>query len=198
MALATLIDDLYIDVVTRRSHSAPLSITTNTIENGTQLANHVARQVETLVLDVSMVDDKYAYFGSEDALVKASNRVTSRDDKKAALWQIKDDYRIIDVTMFDAHYPNFAIVDIQDNERTGSMGAYTATVVMQKIKTAETETRKVPLETIRKENDANRARAAAQQEPEKDGGQVAGEDAAKKLDSATIAAGIFDSFFGGG
>lgn len=198
MALATLIDDLYIDTVTRRSHSAALSITANTIGNGAQLANHVARQVETLVLDVSMVDDKYAYFGSQDAVVKASNRVTSRDDKKQALWRIKDEYRIIDITMFDAVYENFAIVDIQDNEQTGSMGAYTATVVMQKIKTAETETRKVPLETIRKENDANRVKAAAQQEPEKDGGQVAGEDAVKKLDSDTIAAAIFDSFFGGG
>lgn len=186
MADVTLIDDMYIDVVRRRSHSAPVSITTNTIEDGNQLANHAARQVETLTLDVSLVDDAFAYFGSQDALVKAANRVTSRDDKKKALWQIKDEYRVVDVTMFDNVYTDFAIVDIQENEEPNSFAAYQATIVMQKVRTAATVQRRVPLETIRRENDANRARAATQQEDEKDGGQVAGEDAEKKAERASI------------
>lgn len=197
MALATLIGDLYIDVVRRRSHSAPLSITSNTIEDGSQLAAHVSRQVETIVLDVSMTDDKFAYFGLQDAFVKASNRVTSRDDKKDALWAIKDDYTLVDVTMFDKDYPSFAIVDIQDNEQSGDFNAYQATVILQKVRTAETITRRVPLETIRAGNDANRTRAALQQEPASDGGQVPGEDAGGKMNTRTVAESAYRALLGG-
>lgn len=183
MGYATLIDDIYIDTVTRRSHSAPISVTTNTIEDGTQMAQHAVRQVETLELDISLTDDKHAYFGDKDALVKASYRVTSKEDKKKALHAIKDDLRLINVTMLDDHFPDFAIVDIQANEQTIGFSVYNATVILQKIRTAETITKKVPLETIRKKNDEKKTRAAMQQSETEDGGQVTPEEAGDSIAS---------------
>jgi hypothetical protein len=198
MGTPTLIGDLYVDVVTRRAHSAPLTITTHTIEDGSQLANHVEEQVETLVLDVTLADDNQAYFGSDDALIKAQNRVTSKDAKRKALLAIKDSKEIVNVVMPDDFYPSFAIVDIQANEDNASI--YQPMVILQKVRTAETTTKKVPLDRIKKKKNAAKTKAAQQQEETKDGGQKQTEAATKKVNSKTIAeAGYkyFKSFISG-
>ena len=178
MVAPTLIGDLYIDAVTQRTYSAPITITSYVIEDGTQLSQHAVEETETLTLDVTLVDDDFVYYGDLDAATKAANKVTSREDKIEALWAIKSAKEPVDIIQADAVYKNFAIIDILADETVKTANAYKATVVMQKVRTATSLTTQVPIDVIRRKKGMSAAakaaaeKEAAKQAAKEDGGKV--------------------------
>jgi len=196
MARPCLFSDMYLDTVTRRNHSDPLAMTSDPIEDGSLIAEHVAPQIETLTLDVSLTDDAFAYYGPDDAAIKAANKVTSKNDKKQYLKSMKGKREIIDIIFDDEVFFNFVLLDILADETAENFYTYDATLICQKAVTYETLNRKVPLSKIRKKKVQAKTEPAIKQEETEDGGEVAIEKPASDAETKSTLAGAVDALRG--
>jgi hypothetical protein len=172
-----LIGHIFVDALVRESLSAPKALTTHPIEDGSNLASHMADQgPPTLTLDVAFGDDENTYYGDADAAVKAANKLNSKADKRDAVRKLKNDHVMLDITTSEDFYSGYALTDIIEERTARNSKIWDATLVFQQVRTAKSRTVQVPLETIRKKNNANKTKAGIQNSPTEDGGEVKPEE----------------------
>lgn len=193
MARPCLFGDMYLDAVTRRNHSAPLSMASDPIEDGSLISEHVTPQVETLTLDVSLSDDAFSYFGPDDAAIKAANKVTSKNDKKQYLKSIKAKEEIFDIVFDDELFSDFVLLDIMADETVQNARTYDATLICQKAVTYETLNKKIPLSVIRAKKVQAKSEAATKQEGTQDSGDKSPENPANAEETKSVLAGAVDA-----
>jgi hypothetical protein len=172
-----LIGHIFVDALVRESLSAPKALTTHPIEDGSHLASHMADQgPPTLTLDVAFGDDEDTYYGDDDAAVKAANKLNSKADKRDAVRKLKNDHVMLDITTSEDFYSGYALTDIIEERTARNSRIWDATLIFQQVRTAKSRTVQVPLETIRKKNNANKTKAAMQNAKTEDGGEVSTKD----------------------
>lgn len=154
MTIPALIGNVYVDAVTRLTHSAPLSMTSHPIEDGSLVAEFIVDEEETLTMDCTFTDDGLGYFGPDTAAVRARNRLTTAADKEAAIRQIKATKAPVNITTAKEHFEQFVLIDIQSDVEVQTSSAFKATLVFQKVKTSTLKTSTLPLDEVKKKTKA--------------------------------------------
>lgn len=150
MTTPCLIGNVFVDAVTRLTHSAPLSMTSHPIEDGSKVSEYVVDEDETLTMDCTFTDDEQSYFGVETVAIRAANRLTTADDKKAAIVRIKDTKVPVDVTTPKDYFQSFVLLDIQEDITIQTSSCFKATLVFQKARLSALLTDKLPLDKVKK------------------------------------------------
>lgn len=185
-----LVGDLFIDVLVRVAWSEPLAVTTEPIEDGSEVADHVYEQQKTLVLDCVFVDDVFAYYGDDPELLalRAQAHITTAADKRAAAYAIKRAKTPVNVTTGKDYFESLLLVDIQEEQTAQTSKGFVASLIFVEVKTVELARSKVPLETIK---DADKKSARKKQEPTTDVGKQTGEEVNNNTGARNLVAPLF-------
>ncbi|HXK37284.1 MAG TPA: hypothetical protein VJ553_06915, partial [Candidatus Paceibacterota bacterium] len=148
---SALIGNVFIDVVTRMSLSAPKSVTTHPIEDGSEIGEHVVDLPETLTLDVVATDNRMAPVGEAAATMTTT---TTAADKREAVLRIKDMRQLVTVDLQRGNFPNMVLLDVIEDVTHLNSLVFQATLVFQHVKLAQTLTVQVPLDKLLKKSAA--------------------------------------------
>ena len=185
MADSALIGNVFIDVVTRMSLSAPKSVTTHPIEDGSEIGEHVTDLPETLTLDVVATDNQMLPVGDSVATMTTT---TTAADKREAVLRIKDMRQLVTVDLQRGNFPNMVLLDVIEDVTHLNSLVFQATLVFQKVKLAQTLTVQVPLDKLLKKTTA-KTKAGLKQVGTADKGTQPAEDISALL-AALRAAGV--------
>lgn len=167
--METLIGNIYVDATITATPSAPLKVSTHPIEDGSLVADYVSEDGETLTLECIFADDALVSRGAESRTNREPTRLTSAADKEQAIYDLKKNRTLVDITMLRKFFPSMLLIDIQESITAKNSKAFRPTLVFQKIKTVKTGTVAVPLDRVKAKPVAKQT-AADKQTAEKDKG----------------------------
>lgn len=185
--VATKIDNIYVDAVKRLTPSAPLRVSSYTIESGAEVAGYVAEGEETVTMDVYFADDNLVTYPNADMEARAAARVTSAADKRTAILNLKKERRLVSIIDPDEKWTNMLLIEDQRDKTAKNRKGFEATLVFQKIETQTLGTAAVPLDRLRKKS-AKAQEGAAKNESEQDQGKVD----APEVETGDVAQSLWD------
>lgn len=164
--METLIGNIYVDATIVATPSAPLKVSTHPIEDGSLIADYVSEDEETLTLECAFADDALVSRGAESRTNREPTRLTSTADKEQAIYDLKKNRTLVDITMLRKFFPSMLLVDIQESITAKNSKAFRPTLVFQKIKTVKTGTVAVPLDRLKQKPTAKQIAAEKQRKEE--------------------------------
>lgn len=182
-----LIGSIYADAITKQVPSAPMVVTSHPVEDGSVISEHIAEQQRTLILEATFTDDEVGVGGT------GSMVTTSADDKRDAIYALKKKGDVFNVETIKDHYPDMALIDIQEEITPQNSAAFVATLVFEHIRIVKPGMNKVPLDKVKKKA-APKRNAGLKQEPTADQGAQTPEevaDARAAEDAAAAVGGVF-------
>jgi hypothetical protein len=148
--MSALIGNIYCDVVTRVSPSAPVSVTTHPIENGSYISEHVSELPAELTMDCTFKDASLPVSGGVAASAATDiGLAATAAAKRDAIWKLKGT-EIVTVETELKHYPDYLLIDIQEEQTPATMKVFKATLIFQHIEFVTTKSVTVPLDKLKK------------------------------------------------
>lgn len=164
---STLIGHIVVDAVTRLVPRKKLKLTKHPIEDGSNVAEHIADDEFLLVMDVTFTDEV-------TPLGIAVPGMTA-DDKREAVIQMLNAKLPVNIETVKESFPSYALLDIDEEITVRNSSAFKATLTFDKVKMATIGLASVPLTIVKKRTGAKKSSALKQVPGADDGVQSAEE-----------------------
>jgi hypothetical protein len=191
----TLIGNIYVDAVAAATPSAPLKVSSHPIEDGSLVSDYVSEEGETLTLECAFADDVLVSRGAESRVNREATRLTTAADKEQAIYDLKKNRTLVDITLPRKFFSNMLLIDIQESITAKNSKGFKPTLIFQKIKTVKTGTTAIPLDRIKKKPVAKQE-AADKQKTEDDRGQQSTKEL-KEAELKEVAKSLIYDYLGG-
>jgi len=169
--MSALIGNIYCDVVTRVSPSAPVSVTTHPIENGSYISEHVSELPAELTMDCTFKDASLPASGGVAASAATDiGLAATAASKRDAIWKLKG-AEIVAIETEVKHYSDYMLIDIQEEQTPATMKVFKATLIFQHIELVTTKSVAVPVDRLKKKKSSAKKDAGLKDTPTSDAGK---------------------------
>jgi len=150
----TLIGTIYVDAVLVETPSAPVSVTTHPVEDGSEISDFAIDEQRTLSLDCKFVDDDFGWIGASkaDREQKLGKGLTTAVDKEQAVEALKANKTLVDVSTEKQLYLDMLLIDIQPIRTVQTAKSFTAMLTFVGIEMVAFETAEVDVKLLRDQN----------------------------------------------
>lgn len=131
------IGDIIIDVLLEESPSYEYMVTEHPVEAGLDITDARIERPVTLSLDCILTDTAFDPVSLAKAALSGNLSLDSWKDKKDALYKMKDQNKLIDVSTPLHYYKNMMITSIAPNATAEKGGAFFFTVELREIRIVE-------------------------------------------------------------